>query len=116
MKISNKVLLVVSLLCSYSAVASDWLQGVYINNDKNSGMDEVIFCDAGKAYAGMAHRQYTIETKDGQQIVELSSNGKFHFIVTDNGEKLLPADSFTKDWFTSSSLTKDTTRTDTCNW
>ncbi|PTW58779.1 hypothetical protein C8N35_10983 [Breoghania corrubedonensis] len=105
-----------SLLAAGTASAADWLQGTYVNGDKDSLMDEAIFCDGGKAYAGMGHRTYTLEERDGKTFVVLSSNGKFTFIVAGDGHKLLPADDFTKEWFTKTGLTKDPARTDTCNW
>jgi hypothetical protein len=97
-------------------LAADWLQGVYLNNDKDSSMDEVIFCADGKAYAGMGHRTYAINSENGQKVLTLSSNGTFTFTVSDDENTLLPADKFTKDWFTTTSLSKDPKRTDTCNW
>ncbi|WP_321502402.1 hypothetical protein [Breoghania sp.] len=105
-----------SLMVAGSASAADWLQGTYVNTDKESLMDEAIFCDGGKAYAGMAQRTYSTEMRDGKQVVVLNSNGKFTFIVAEDGEKLLPADVFTKEWFTKTGLKKDANRKDTCNW
>lgn len=99
-----------------TASTSEWLTGVYVNQDKNSSMDEVVFCDAGKAYAGMGHREYQISKQDGHDIVVLQSNGKFSFNVSADRKELLPADDFTKEWFTKTKLTLDAERNDTCNW
>ena len=113
----RSVIFAVAFLAAGSASADEWLQGTYINDDADGMMSEAIFCDAGKAYVGgMARRTYTVEMRDGKKFVVLNSNGKFTFSVSDDSEKLLPADDFTKEWFTKTSLTKDPKRKDTCNW
>lgn len=103
-------------LISVNAYAGSWLSGVYVNQDSSGMMDEVIFCDAGKAYAGMAHRSYQMQEKDGHEYVVLNSNGKFTFQVSEDKTELLPADDFTKEWFTKDKLRLDPNRKDTCNW
>ncbi|MFN1582032.1 hypothetical protein [Vibrio rotiferianus] len=108
-------------LCSLGLVANgcfaaEWLEGVYVNQDESSLMDEAIFCDSGKAYAGMAPRLYQIEEKDDGNYVVLNSNGKFTFKISDDRTELFPADGFTSQWFTETSLKLDPKRNDTCNW
>ncbi|RXJ68252.1 hypothetical protein CRV08_08350 [Halarcobacter ebronensis] len=99
-----------------SLFATDWLTGVYINQDKKSFMDEVIFCENGKAYAGMAPRKYEIVDKGDEKLIVLNSNGKFTFKISENKDELFPADKFTKDWFTTATLKLDPKRKDKCNW
>lgn len=115
MKSLSAVLIAAGVLSASPAFAADWLQGVYVNQDADGLMKEVVFCDGGKAYAGMGHRQYTVDKEDGKTVVTLQSNGTFHFTESKDGA-LLPADDFTKEWFTKTSLVKDPSRKDTCNW
>ncbi|MGR5211610.1 hypothetical protein ACPV4A_13745 [Vibrio rotiferianus] len=103
-------------LVANSCFAAEWLEGVYVNQDESSSMDEAIFCDSGKAYAGMAPRLYQIEVKDDGNYVVLNSNGKFTFKISDDRTELFPADGFTSQWFTETSLKLDPKRNDTCNW
>ena len=103
-------------LITTTSFASEWLEGVYINQDEGSSMNEVIFCKVGKAYAGMSPRQYTISREGDFNHVILNSNGTFKFKVSLDKTELFPADKFTTDWFTKSSLKLDPKRSDTCNW
>ncbi|MDJ0931182.1 hypothetical protein [Breoghania sp.] len=106
----------ISSVMAGSAMVADWLEGTYVNQDADSLMKEAVFCDGGKAYAGMGHRIYTVEAREGTKYVVLQSDGKFTFSVSDDGQTLSPADDFTKEWFTKTGLKKDPKRTDTCNW
>lgn len=99
-----------------SAFAAEWLTGVYINQDENAMMDEVVFCTDGKAYAGMSPRDYQISTKDDGDYVVLNSNGTFTFKVSEDRATLTPADEFTSSWFTKSSLKLNPSKKDSCNW
>lgn len=106
-------LLVVSLFANAS-YAQEWLEGVYINQEKDSLMEEVVFCKDGKAYAGMSPRNYEMTTKNDERFVVLKSNGVFTFKVSDDNKELFPVDSFTKNWFTEKTLLLDSDRKDTC--
>jgi hypothetical protein len=99
-----------------SAYADNWLEGTYMNQDKNNSMDEIIFCKDGKVSVAMTKRKYKILTKNNEQYVELNSNGKFTFKVSADKKELSPADKFTKDWFTQTGLKLDAKKKGTCNW
>ncbi|WP_116644315.1 hypothetical protein [Salinivibrio sp. HTSP] len=107
-------LLLVASLFANASFAQDWLEGVYINQDKDSLMEEVIFCQGGKAYAGMSPRKYEMTAKNDEKLVVLKSNGVFTFKVSADNKELFPVDDFTKNWFTEKTLLLDSNRTDTC--
>lgn len=115
-KLSRLLSLCSLVLVAGNALAADWLVGVYVNQDEKASMNEAVFCKEGKVYTGMSPRQYTISSKDNVNYIVLQSNGTFTFRVSDDKTELFPADSFTTQWFTKSSLKLDPKRKDTCNW
>lgn len=91
-----------------------WLSGVYVNQDQGALADELTFCPAGKALFSSILAAYVVEGKDDGRVVTLYSNGAFTLKVADNGNQLLPADDFTRQWLTKSSLKRDTRKQDEC--
>lgn len=84
-----------------------WLEGVFVNQDKTSLVKDVIFCPAGKVILDFIKAAYIVEGKDDNRVITLYSNGAFNMKVSDNGNELLPKDEFTKKWVTSSGLKRD---------
>ncbi|MDC0610215.1 hypothetical protein OAP63_05735 [Vibrio sp.] len=93
-----------------------WLNSVYINQDTNAMMKEVVFCEDGKVAIDGTRRDYTVENKDGHKQITVNANGAFHFSVSADETQLLPTDDFTKEWFTKSALQQDKSNTTTCEW
>ncbi|MEI2383775.1 hypothetical protein [Breoghania sp. JC706] len=119
MKLTGSPLLLATCLVvanTASAFASDWLHGTYVNEDKDQFIHEVLFCEDGKALARIERRTYAINVRDGKRYVEFYWNGAFSFEVSKDEQKLLPADDFTREWFTATALTRDPARTETCDW
>ncbi|CAH0525637.1 hypothetical protein [Vibrio hippocampi] len=101
---------------SLSCFSSEWLEGVYINLEKDALIKDVVFCEDGKAYVGgMARGKYSISV-EGDINLSVSSNGNFKLKVSSDRTELLPEDSFTKSWFTDTGFKLDSERSDTCNW
>lgn len=115
-KLSLLLPLAVVTALTTSIYAEEWLQGTYMNQDKNNSMDEIIFCKDGKVSVASIKRKYKMITKNNEKYVELNSNGKFTFKLSADKKELAPADSFTKDWFTKTGLKLDEKKKGTCNW
>ncbi|MEQ9971535.1 hypothetical protein ABRP72_20455 [Pectobacterium carotovorum] len=103
--------LVVPFVLSMSLTAMgeepQWLDGVFVNQDKSSLNKSLTFCPAGRALYDFVNAAYVVEGKDDSRIITLYSNGAFNIKVSDNGNELLPNDEFTKEWLTKSSLKRD---------
>ncbi|KAA8998564.1 hypothetical protein FJU30_16315 [Affinibrenneria salicis] len=106
-----------SLGLSSQLMASEpqWLEGTFVNQDKTSLAKELAFCPAGKASFSGIRAAYVIEGKDNERIITLYSNGAFKLKVAQNGDELLPADDFTKQWLTETSLKRDPNQQYQCN-
>ncbi|PWC11808.1 hypothetical protein B4923_13380 [Brenneria roseae subsp. americana] len=84
-----------------------WLEGVFVNQDKNALAKTLTFCPAGQALFDFIRAAYIIEGRDDDRIITLYSNGAFRLKVSDKGNELLPENDFTKEWLTKSSLKHD---------
>lgn len=91
-----------------------WLEGVFVNQDKDPKAESLTFCPAGQALYDFVKAAYVVEGKDDSRIITLYSNGAFTIKVSDNGNELLPGDEFTKTWLTKSSLKRDSNQKYEC--
>lgn len=91
-----------------------WLEGVFVNQDKDSSTESLTFCPAGQALYDFVKAAYVVEGKDDNRVITLYSNGAFTIKVADNGNELLPGDEFTKTWLTKSSLKRDPNKNYKC--
>ncbi|MFP1757667.1 hypothetical protein [Lonsdalea quercina] len=99
--------LAASLPLTAAGEEPQWLEGIFVNQDKNALAKSLTFCPAGQALYDFVRAAYVVEGKDDGRVITLYSNGAFRIKVSDNGNELLPDDDFTEKWLTSSSLKRD---------
>lgn len=111
MKVLQQMLAAALILATPLTVMAEddpqWLSGVYVNEDKDALAESLTFCPAGKALYDWVKAAYIVEGKDDKRVVTVYSNGAFTLNVADQGNTLIPANDFTKQWLSKSQLKRD---------